>query len=69
MKGPALQNKRIGVLRMAFRALEVFGSFEKRAPGPLSGTSRIFSGDTNPFVSSIKKTFKALKLGSYFAFP
>ena len=32
MKGPALQNKQVGVLRMAFRALKVCGTFEKRAP-------------------------------------
>ena len=33
VKRPALQNKRVGVLRMAFRARKVFGSFEKRKPG------------------------------------
>ena len=33
MKRPALQNKRVGVLRMAFRARIVLGTFEKRAPG------------------------------------
>ena len=32
MKRPALQNKLVGVLRMAFRARKVFGTFEKRAP-------------------------------------
>ena len=32
IKRPALQNKRVGVLRMAFRARKVFGSFEKRTP-------------------------------------
>ena len=31
MKRPALQSKRVGVLRMAFRARKVFGTFEKRA--------------------------------------
>ena len=35
MKRTALKNKQVRVLRMAFRALEVFGTFEKRAPGPL----------------------------------
>ena len=35
MKRPALQNKRVGVLRMAFRARKVFGSFERRTPGPM----------------------------------
>ena len=34
MKRPALQNKQVGVLRMAFRARNVFGTFEKRAPDP-----------------------------------
>ena len=33
MKGPALQNKEVVVLRMAFRARKVFGTFEKQAPG------------------------------------
>ena len=33
MKRPASQNKRVGVLRMAFRARKVFGTFEKRALG------------------------------------
>ena len=33
MKRPALQNERVGVLRTAFRARKVFGTFEKRATG------------------------------------
>ena len=33
MKGPALQNKQVGVLRMAFRARKVVGTLEKEAPG------------------------------------
>ena len=33
MKRPALQIKEVVVLRMAFRARNVFGIFEKRAPG------------------------------------
>ena len=33
MKRPALQNKQVVVLRMAFRARKVFGTLEKRAPG------------------------------------
>ena len=31
MKRPALQNKRVGVLRMAFRARKVFETSEQRA--------------------------------------
>ena len=34
IKRPALQNKRVAVLEMAFRARKVLGTFEKRAPGP-----------------------------------
>ena len=33
VKRPALQNKRVGVLEMAFRAGKVFGSFDKHTPG------------------------------------
>ena len=33
MNRQAFQNKRVGVLRMAFHAPKVFGTFEKRAPG------------------------------------
>ena len=33
IKRPALQNKQFVVLRMAFRARKVLGTFEKRAPG------------------------------------
>ena len=32
MKTSALQNKRVGILRMAFRAWKILGTFEKRAP-------------------------------------
>ena len=35
MKRPALQKKQVVVLRMAFRARKVLGTFEKRAPDPL----------------------------------
>ena len=34
IKRPALQNKQVVVLRVAFRARKVIGTFEKRAPGP-----------------------------------
>ena len=33
MKRTALQNQRVAVLGMAFRAQMVFGTFEKQAPG------------------------------------
>ena len=33
VKGQALQNTQVGVLRMAFRARKVVGTFEERAPG------------------------------------
>ena len=32
MKRSALQNKQVVILRMAFRARKVLGTFEKRAP-------------------------------------
>ena len=32
MKRPGLQNKQVVLLRMAFRARKVLGTFEKRAP-------------------------------------
>jgi len=38
-KRPALQNKQVGVLRMAFRARKDSGTFEKRAPGPIRSPS------------------------------
>ena len=41
MKRQALQNKQVGVLRMAFRVRKVFGTFEKRAPE--YGTSKLNS--------------------------
>ena len=37
MKRPALQIKQVRVLRMAFRARKVFGTFEKRAPAHKGG--------------------------------
>ena len=37
MKRPALQNEQVVVLRMAFRARKVFGTFEKRAPETKEG--------------------------------
>ena len=40
MKRPASQNKRGGVLRMAFRVRKVFGTFEKRTPGAVRDPSR-----------------------------
>ena len=34
MERPALKNKRVGILRMALRVRQVFGTFEKRVLGP-----------------------------------
>ena len=34
MKRPTLQNKQLVLLQIAFRARNVLGTFEKRAPGP-----------------------------------
>ena len=40
IKRPALQNKQVVVLRMAFWARKVLGTFEKRAPGRLEDSGR-----------------------------
>ena len=41
IKRPALQNKQVVVLRMAFRARKVLGTFEKRPPGLKKSGARI----------------------------
>ena len=41
MKRPALQNKQVALLRMAFRARKVLGTFEKQGPGLVEETIRI----------------------------
>ena len=41
MKRPASQNKRVGALQMAFRSRKVFETFEKRAPGLISGKAHL----------------------------
>ena len=43
MKRPSLQNKRIGVLRMAFRAQKGFVTFQNRAPGLYSVRCKLIS--------------------------
>ena len=43
IKKPALQNKRVGVLQMAFWARKVFGTFEKEAPGTYKSVKVIAS--------------------------
>ena len=44
IKRPALQNKQVVVLQMAFRARKVLGTFEKRAPGRDSNPGLCDSG-------------------------
>ena len=48
MKRPALRNKQVALLRMAFRARKVLGTLEKQ--GPVSRTSRELFGPENPFI-------------------
>ena len=43
MTRPALQNKRVGVLRMAIRARKAFGTFKKRAPEATTSQICIFN--------------------------
>ena len=63
MKRPALQNKQVVLLRMAFRARKVLGTFEKRAPGTrFSKAPKLFgriSGDIILFVSSKRRRLEA----------
>ena len=42
MKKPALQNKQVVLLRMAFRARKVLGTFEKRAAASMFGLQSSF---------------------------
>ena len=51
MKIPDLQNKRVGLLRTAFRARKVFGTFEKRAPVSfISVAANHVSGTGQPII-------------------
>ena len=56
MKRPALQNKQLGVLRMAFRARKVFGTFEKRAPGERNEVTDVLKTLTNIFCTVAKRS-------------
>ena len=50
MKRPALQNKQVALLRMAFWAREVLGTFEKRVPlGSVSPKSRELFGPISTY--------------------
>ena len=62
MKRQALQNKKVGVLRMAFRARKVFGTFEKRAPWTKTGSERFVSiGLSKIFKLIVSTSEKILK--------
>ena len=76
MKRPTLQDKQVGVLRMAFRARKVFGTFEKRAQGqretqtsgPFLESPEKFSGLKKPLVKlrpaySVKLVFSRVVNG------
>ena len=72
MKKSALQNKRVGVLRVAFPARKVLGAFEKRAPGAcFSKVPKPFgriSGDIILFVSSKRRRLEARNFAVIFVF-
>ena len=51
MKRPALHNKQVGVLRMAFQARKVFGTFEKRTA--FSGPARAITYGPHTGIFSI----------------
>ena len=56
MKRPALQNKQLGVLRMAFRARKVFGTLEKRATGERNEVTDVLKTLTNMFYTVAKRS-------------
>jgi len=76
IKRPALQNKQVVVLRVAFRARKVIGTFEKRAPGlwPLRQHQFWFSREIGGFsrspcqrwVGSIFESFFYLTYTEYY---
>ena len=74
VKRSALQNKQVVILRMAYRARKVLGTFEKRAPGVrFSKVPRLFghiSGEIILLSLCIFKTKESrrTKLSSYFNF-
>ena len=72
IKRPALQNKQVVVLRLAFRARKVVGTFEKRAPGAcFSKVPKLFgriSGDIILFVSSKQRRLEARNFAVIFVF-
>ena len=45
-KRSALQNKQVMILRMAFRARKVLGTFEKRAPGIVRDRLRLYGNSS-----------------------
>ena len=49
----ALQNKQVVILRMAFRARKVLGTFEKRAPGP----RQVLNVNECPPISELKISY------------
>ena len=66
IKRPALQNKQVVVLRMAFRTRKVLGPFEKRSPGARFSKVPKLSGWHNSLFIFKTKAFRATKLCSYF---
>ena len=64
MERPALQNERVGVIRMAFRAQRVFGTFEKRTPD--SVMKQLVLHFSLTFEANKKLTFGKIKGAVYF---
>ena len=57
MKRSALEDERVEVLRMAFRARKVYGTFEKRAPGTLYFDSFLVAkGNVSRLIKTQAKT-------------
>ena len=69
IKRPALQNKQVVVLRMAFRARKGLGPFEKRAPGLDNiSLSRYFQQPLLSMVHNRSLVFRPIK-GNFPCFP
>ena len=69
MKRPALQNKQVRLLPIAFRALKVFGTFEKRAPGPLVAAANLDETYLPIFNTTVEPRLSGPRLSGFLDYP
>ena len=62
VKRPALQNKQVVVLQMAFRARKVLGTFEKHTPAEVFHTTTVRMRTSDGPEKKYKKKKKILKI-------